>query len=102
MADIFSSGLLSGVPTVEQLLGEKRMYAKIVHVISKTERLVHQHTDRQTDMAKSTRLVTLIIYIFFIGSPTFSTERFKCPDKLNLPRSEHKNITEAHAFCKSK
>ena len=52
MTTIYYSGLISAVPTNEQLLGES---AKFQIDTSKTEELVGIYTDRQADMAKSYR-----------------------------------------------
>ena len=55
MAAICYSGPISAVPTNEQLRGKKKTCSKFQIDISKTE-------DGQTDIAKSTQLVTVIIY----------------------------------------
>ena len=64
MAAICYSGPISAVPINEQLLCWKRTGAKFQIDISKTEGLVRVYTDGQTDMAKSTQLVTVIIYLY--------------------------------------
>ena len=77
LAAICYSGPISAVPNNEQLLVEKRTGAKFQIDISKTEGLglVRMYTDRQTDIAKSAQVATLIVYIciYFIRSPTFSS-----------------------------
>ena len=62
---------ISAMPTNEQLLRGKRMYAKFQIDISKSEGLIRVYTHRRSDgltegMAKSTQLMTLIIYIFVV------------------------------------
>ena len=94
-AAIYYSGPISTVPTKEQLLSEERTGGKF-HIDSlKTEGLVRICTHSHTGMAKSTQLVTLIIYIYtyiyFIGSPTFPSGCYKLRGKLNIPCSEYKN-----------
>ena len=56
------------IPTNELLLSEKKKFAKFQIDSLKTEGLVCKYTcrqtDRQTDMAKSTQLIMLIIYVY--------------------------------------
>lgn len=68
MGAIRYSGSISAVPTTnKQLLGGKRIRAIYQNDSLKTEyiyRQTYEQTYRQTDMAESTHLVTLIIYIY--------------------------------------
>ena len=66
MAAIYYIGSISTVPRNEQLLSEERTRAKFQIDSLKTERLVRRRTDRQTDIAKSTQLVLLIIYVYIL------------------------------------
>ena len=67
MAAIRYSGAISAVPTKEQLLDEKSTRAKFQINNLKADGIVrvyiYRQTGRQTEMAKSTSLDTLIIYI---------------------------------------
>ena len=64
MAGISYSGPITSTQTDEQFLAEKKTCAKCQNDISKTSSRIYRQTDKQTDMAKSTQLVMLIIYIY--------------------------------------
>ena len=76
----------------KQLLGKKRMCANFQIDISNTEGIVWVCTDIQANMAKSTQLETLIIYIsmYFIRYPTFPSGYYKLRGDPNMPCSGYK------------
>ena len=66
MTAIGYKGPLLAAPPNDQLFGERKICAKFQIDISKTEGLVRVYTDGQTNMAKSTQLVMLIIYVYIL------------------------------------
>ena len=63
MVAICYSSPITAVSTNEQFFSEKKACETFQIDISKMERLVHEYTDRQSNMAESNLLVTLTNYI---------------------------------------
>ena len=66
MAAICYSSPISAFPTNEQLLSEKSTGARFQIDSLKTCLFIYRQMDRQTDMAKSSQLVMLIIYVYIL------------------------------------